>query len=130
MAYSRNSVVVCALEIHHAGTLAKELTRHLLAFSHRQVLEPVFLDLNATVNHIGKMLNRLIGDHVELVSVLGRDLGTVKADPSQVEQVLMNLAVNARDAMPQGGKITIATSNVEIDETYAQQHASIKPVHT
>jgi signal transduction histidine kinase len=76
------------------------------------------------------MLNRLIGDHVELVSVLGRDLGTVKADPSQVEQVLMNLAVNARDAMPQGGKITIATSNVEIDETYAQQHASIKPVHT
>jgi len=115
------------VEIHHAGTLAKDLTRHLLAFSRRQVLQPVFIDLNATVNQVGKMLNRLIGDHVELVSVLGRDLGTVKADPSQVEQVLMNLAVNARDAMPHGGKITIATSNVEIDETYAQLHASIKP---
>ena len=115
------------VEIHHAGALAKDLTRHLLAFSRRQVLQPVFLDLNATVNHVGNMLNRLIGDDVELVSVLDHDLGTVKADPSQVEQVLMNLAVNARDAMPHGGTITIATSNVEIDKTYAQLHAYIKP---
>lgn len=114
------------VEIHNAGTSAKDLTRHLLAFSRRQVLQPVFLDLNGTVNRIDTMLSRLIGDDVKLVSVLGRDLGTVKADSSQVEQVLMNLAVNARDAMPQGGKITIETANVEIDETSAQQHPSTK----
>jgi len=114
-------------KIHNAGTCAKDLTRHLLAFSRRQVLRPVFLNLNATVNGIDVMLSRLIGDDVELVSVLGCDLGTIRADPSQVEQVLMNLAVNARDAMPQGGKITIETANVEIDESYARQHLSTKP---
>ena len=115
------------VEIHHAGTSAKDLTRHLLAFSRRQVLQPVFLDLNATVNHVDTMLSRLIGDDVELVSVLGRGLGTIKADPIQVEQVLMNLAVNARDAMPEGGRITIETANVEIDETYARLYPATKP---
>jgi PAS domain S-box-containing protein len=115
------------VEIHNSGKCAKDLTRHLLAFSRRQVLQPVFLDLNAIVNRIDTMLSRLIGDDVELVGVLGRDLGTIKADPSQIEQVLMNLAVNARDAMPQGGRITIETANVEIDETYARQHLSTKP---
>jgi CheY-like chemotaxis protein len=87
----------------------------------------VFLDLNATVNRLDTMLGRLIGDDIEVVSVLRRDLGTIKADPTQLEQVLMNLAVNARDAMPQGGKITIETANVEIDETYVQQHPSARP---
>jgi PAS domain S-box-containing protein len=115
------------VEIHKAGTSAKDLTRHLLAFSRRQVLQPVFLDLNATVNRLNTMLSRLIGDDIEVVSVLRSDLGTIKADPTQLEQVLMNLAVNARDAMPQGGKITIETANVEIDETYVQQHPSAKP---
>jgi two-component system, cell cycle sensor histidine kinase and response regulator CckA len=116
------------VKIHNAGTCAKDLTRQLLAFGRRQVLQPVFLDLNTIVNRVDTMLSRLIGDDVELVSVLGCDLGTIRADPSQVEQVLMNLAVNARDAMPQGGKITIETANVEIDEIYArQQHPSTKP---
>jgi two-component system, cell cycle sensor histidine kinase and response regulator CckA len=115
------------VEIHKAGTSAKDLTRHLLAFSRRQVLQPVFLDLNATVNRLDTMLGRLIGDDIEVVSVLRRDLGTIKADPTQLEQVLMNLAVNARDAMPRGGKLTIETANVEIDETYVQQHPSAKP---
>jgi two-component system, cell cycle sensor histidine kinase and response regulator CckA len=114
------------VEIHKAGTSAKDLTRHLLAFSRRQVLQPVFLDLNATVNRLDTMLSRLIGDDIEVVSVLRNDLGTIKADPTQLEQVLMNLAVNARDAMPQGGKLTIETANVEIDETYVQQHPSAK----
>lgn len=114
-------------KIHHAGTCAKDLTRHLLAFGRRQLLLPVCLDLNTTVNRIETMLSRLIGDDVELVSVPGGDLGTIRADPNQVEQVLMNLAVNARDAMPQGGKITIETANVEVDEVYARQHPSTRP---
>lgn len=116
-------------EIHTAGKCANELTRHLLAFSRRQVLQPVFLDLNATVKRVSTMLDRMIGGDIELVSVLQSDLGTVKADPNQVEQVLMNLAVNARDAMPQGGKITIKTANIEIDEAYARRHNSTTPGH-
>jgi two-component system, cell cycle sensor histidine kinase and response regulator CckA len=115
------------VEIHNAGTSAKNLTGRLLAFSRRQVLQPVFLDLNEIVNRIDTMLDRLIGDDVELVSVLGRDLGTINADPSQLEQVLMNLVINARDAMSKGGKITVETTNVEIDEAYAQQHPPVKP---
>ena len=115
------------VQIHDAGTSAKELTKHLLAFSRRQVLQPVFLDLNVIVNRMDTMLSRLIGDDVQLVCVLASESGTVKADPSQIEQVLMNLTVNARDAMPQGGKITIKTANVEIDETYARQHPYIAP---
>ena len=115
------------VEIHKAGTSAKDLTRHLLAFSRLQVFQPVFLDLNATVNRLDTMLGRLIGDDIELVSVLRSDLGTIKADPIQLEQVLMNLAVNSRDAMPQGGRITIETANVEIDETYVRQNPSAKP---
>jgi PAS domain S-box-containing protein len=114
-------------EIKSAGMSAKELTRHLLAFSRRQVLQPVFLDLNETVRNFKTMLSRLIGDDVELVSALHSDLGTIRADPIQIEQVLMNLAVNARDAMPEGGRITIETSNVEIDETYVRQHHGAKP---
>jgi two-component system cell cycle sensor histidine kinase/response regulator CckA len=115
------------VQIHNAGISAKELTKHLLAFSRRQVLQPVFLDLNVIVNHMDKILSRLIGDDIQLECVLASDSGTVKADPSQIEQVLMNLTVNARDAMPQGGKITIKTANVEIDEAYARQHPYISP---
>ncbi len=114
-------------QIHNAGISGKDLTRHLLAFSRRQVLQPVFLDLNAIVKHTGTMLGRLLGDHVALSKVFCHDLGTIKADPGQIEQVLMNLAVNARDAMPEGGKITLRTANVAIDEAYSRQHPYLKP---
>jgi len=114
-------------QIHNAGISGKDLTRHLLAFSRRQVLQPVFLDLNAIVKHTGTMLGRLLGDHVALSKVFCHDLGTIKADPGQIEQVLMNLAVNARDAMPEGGKITLRTANVTIDEAYSRQHPYLKP---
>jgi two-component system cell cycle sensor histidine kinase/response regulator CckA len=114
-------------QIHNAGISAKDLTRHLLAFSRRQVLQPIFLDLNAIVKHTNAMLGRLIGDDVALTSSLSSHLGTIKADPSQIEQVLMNLAVNARDAMPEGGKITFRTANVEIDQAYSRQHPYLKP---
>jgi two-component system cell cycle sensor histidine kinase/response regulator CckA len=114
-------------QIHNAGISAKDLTRHLLAFSRRQVLQPIFLDLNAIVKHTGTMLGRLLGDNVALSKVYCHDLGTIKADPGQIEQVLMNLAVNARDAMPEGGKITLRTANVTIDEAYSRQHPYLKP---
>jgi two-component system cell cycle sensor histidine kinase/response regulator CckA len=109
------------VEIHNAGASAKNLTQRLLAFSRRQVLEPVALDLNETVRRMQIMLNRLIGDDVALTSTLCPDLGTINADPSQVEQVLMNLVINARDAMPRGGRISVVTANVEIDEAHARQ---------
>jgi two-component system, cell cycle sensor histidine kinase and response regulator CckA len=112
-------------EIHSAGDSARNLTRCLLAFSRRQILQPVALDLNTTVNQMQIMLGRLIGDDTELVSMLGRDLGTIKADPNQLEQVLMNLVINARDAMPDGGKIAVETANVEIDETEQRQYPFI-----
>ena len=114
-------------EIHNAGTTGKNLTQRLLAFSRRQVLQPVFLDLNEAVNRTAVMLNRLIGDNYELASVLSDSLGTIEADPSQIDQVLMNLAINARDAMPKGGTISIKTSNVEIDESYATLHPTVSP---
>ena len=104
------------MDIHSAGTSAKDLVRHLLTFSRLQVLHPVPLDLNATVSRLRSMLSRLIGDEVELVSVPGSGLSSIQADPIQVEQVLMNLVINSRDAMPQGGRITIETANVEIPE--------------
>ena len=111
-------------EINKAGTSAKALTRHLLAFSRRQVLQPVFLNLNTTVHGVVTMLIRLVGDDVRLVSELQSDLGTVKADPGQIEQVLMNLVVNARDAMPAGGKITVKTENVEIGRDSGRQQVT------
>jgi len=114
-------------EIHGAGTSAKDLTRDLLAFSSRQAAKPVVLDLNATVSRLRTMLKRLIGDDVELVSELGSDLGAIRADPIQIEQILLNLAVNSRDAMPQGGRITIMTANADIEESYASQPTSAKP---
>jgi two-component system, cell cycle sensor histidine kinase and response regulator CckA len=112
-------------EIHAAGSSARNLTRRLLAFSRRRILQPVVLDLNATVNQMQIMLGRLIGDDTELVSLLGRDLGTIRADPNQMEQVLMNLVINARDAMPEGGRISVETANVEIDEIEQRQYPFI-----
>lgn len=113
-------------EIYKAGMSARDLTKHLLAFSRRQVMQPVFLNLNTILTQLRPMLSRLIGDDIEVVSVPHDDLGTIKADPTQVEQVLMNLVANARDAMLHGGKITIETANVDIDETYTRQHPSAK----
>ena len=101
---------------------AAALTRQLLAFSRKQVLEPKVLDVNAVVMGVAPMLRRLIGEDLELVTVPAPDLGRVKADPSQLEQVIVNLAVNARDAMPQGGTLTIETGNVELDEAYTRRH--------
>jgi PAS domain S-box-containing protein len=116
-----------AQEIGQAAERATTLTRQLLAFSRKQMLAPKLMDLNAVVTENLKMLTRLIGEDIALVMVPGGNLGAVKADPGQIEQVIMNLAVNARDAMPQGGKLTIETANVTLDEDYAQFHSSVKP---
>jgi two-component system cell cycle sensor histidine kinase/response regulator CckA len=116
-------------EIKNAGLRAAELTRQLLAFSRRQVLAPKLLDLNAVVANMDKMLRRLIGEDVALATELAADLGPVSADPGQLEQVLLNLAVNARDAMPQGGRLTIATANVLLTEEYAERHHRLPPGH-
>ena len=109
-------------EIASAARRAAALTRQLLAFSRQQVLQAWPLDLNTTVTEIEKMLGRLIGADVEVVTRLEPQLGIVKADPGQIEQVLMNLAVNARDAMAEGGKLTIETANVVLDDHYARAH--------
>jgi PAS domain S-box-containing protein len=114
-------------QIKEAAERAAALTRQLLAFSRQQVLELKVLNLNAVVNNVSKMLLRLIGEDITLSLKPGEPLGSVNADLGQIEQVLMNLAVNARDAMPEGGKIVIETSNVELDETYAKQHPSFCP---
>jgi CheY-like chemotaxis protein len=116
-------------EIQNAGESAQKLTQRLLAFSRRQVMQPVIMDLNAAVNRTKKMLGRLIGTDIRLKSVIGDNLGMIRADPSQVELVLMNLAINARDAMPKGGQIVLKTANVKIDETYAREHPFTVPGH-
>jgi PAS domain S-box-containing protein len=116
-----------AEQIKKAGDRAAALTRQLLAFSRQQVLVPQVLDLNHVVANTLSMLRRLIGEDVELVAVEGPGLGRVKADPGQLEQVIMNLAVNARDAMPRGGRLTLETANAELDETYARSHFPIQP---
>ena len=116
-----------AQEIANAANRATGLTRQLLAFSRKQMLMPRVLDLNELVSENMKMLTRVIGEDIDLVMAPAPELGAVKADPGQIEQVIMNLAVNARDAMPQGGKLTIETANVALDETYARFHASAAP---
>ena len=102
--------------IREAATRAQDLIRQLLAFSSRQALKPVVLDLNHLVKSVGKMLRRLIGENIQLVTEPAAELDSLCADPGQLEQVLVNLAVNARDAMPQGGRLTIATSNLQVAE--------------
>jgi len=113
--------------IREAGDRAASLTRELLAFSRKQMLQPVVLDLNTIVEGMLPQLQRLIGERIELKTVLALDLGRVKVDPAQIEQVVMNLAANARDAMPAGGRLTIGTANAELDETYTSQHVAVKP---
>ena len=114
-------------EIKRAGERAASLTHQLLAFSRRQVLQPKVVDLNEVVSNIEKMLRRLIGENVELRTFLGTGLWSVKADPGQIEQVLVNLVVNARDAMPVGGKLTIETGNEFLDEEYSRGHLPALP---
>ncbi|HVY47407.1 MAG TPA: PAS domain S-box protein [Minicystis sp.] len=114
-------------EIQSAGRRAADLTRQLLMFSRQQVLEPRVLDLTDVLKSMSKMLERLVGADVEIVSVTREPLGSVRADPSSVEQVIMNLVVNARDAMPTGGKLTLETHDVVLDEGYARAHVGAKP---
>jgi two-component system cell cycle sensor histidine kinase/response regulator CckA len=113
--------------IEDASERAAGLVRQLLAFSRKQVLQPKNLDLNGVVLGLEKLLRRLIGEDIEMKTVVSAGLGTIKADPAQVEQVLMNLVVNARDAMPKGGRMIVETSNVDLDRTYASEHISVKP---
>jgi PAS domain S-box-containing protein len=114
-------------QVRRAGDKAAELTRQLLAFSRKQVLQPRVLNLNEVVETHFKMLSRVLGEDIDLVTVLEPNLGHVKGDPGQLGQVLMNLVVNARDAMPQGGKLTIETHNVVLDDTYARSHVGVTP---
>jgi hypothetical protein len=114
-------------QIMKAGERAAALTKQLLAFSRRQVLQPRVLDLNKLVASLSTMLQRLIGEDVDLRLALRSDLGCVNADPGQIEQVLMNLVINSRDAMPKGGALTIETQNATLDESYASRHLAVRP---
>ena len=114
-------------EIKRAGERAESLTRQLLAFSRREVVQPRVLDLNVVLTDMQKMLRRMIGEDIDLTIALGSSLGQVKIDPGQIDQVVMNLAVNARDAMPRGGKLTIETRNVDLDGAHLRRHADAKP---
>jgi len=136
MGYSQLSLVRLPLdnplrpnleEIKKAGDRAASLTRQLLAFSRKQVMQPRVFDLNSVIADLEKMLRRMIAEDIELRTRFQAKLGNVKADPGQIEQVIVNLAVNARDAMPLGGKLTIETANIDLDETYAQQHLAVVP---
>src|SRR3977135_1660918 len=106
-------------EVKKAGDRAANLTRQLLAFGRKQILQPVAINLNDIVTDMNKMLRRLIGEDIELRAKLDPALKTIKADPGQIEQVLVNLVVNARDAMPEGGNLTIETARAELDQEYA-----------
>jgi PAS domain S-box-containing protein len=114
-------------QIKSAAERAAGITRQLLAFSRKQVLSPRIIDLNDIVLNLDSLLRRLIGEDIEVLTVPARDLGSVTADPGQIEQVIMNLALNARDAMPRGGKLTLETANVELDATHTREHHSLEP---
>lgn len=122
-----HSISADLAQIREAGERAAALTRQLLAFSRKQILEPRKLDLNEVVSGVEPMLRRLLGEDIDILVHRGADLGTVTADPGQIEQVLVNLAVNSRDAMPRGGKLTIETAHVELDAIYAEQHTNVTP---
>lgn len=124
-----NGLLEHVQEIEKAGQRASGLTRQLLAFSRQQILTPSILNLNDLVLDMVKMLPRLLGEDIEVGTCLDSDLGMVKADQGQIEQVIMNLAVNARDAMPKGGRLRIETANVELDQAYVRQHPGSKPGH-
>ena len=114
-------------QIEKATNRAADLTGRILAFSRHQMMDMKVLNLNTIVENLEKMLHRMIGENIELKMYLAEDFGRVKTDAGQIEQVIMNLAVNAKDAMPDGGKLTIATANVELDETYARNHIAVSP---
>jgi two-component system cell cycle sensor histidine kinase/response regulator CckA len=114
-------------EIHRAAQRAAALTQQLLAFSRRQVMQPKVLGLNALVTDIEKLLRRLLGEDVSLATVLDPGTGNIRADPNQMQQVIMNLAVNARDAMPRGGRLTLETRSVQLDDAYATEHRGVTP---
>jgi PAS domain S-box-containing protein len=113
--------------IEDAADRAVTLVRQLLAFSRKQVLKPKVLDINAIVLNLETLLRRLMNENIEMKTLVGEGVGAIKADPSQVEQVIMNLVVNARDAMPDGGRILIETSNVDLDANYTREHAVVIP---
>jgi signal transduction histidine kinase/CheY-like chemotaxis protein len=112
-------------EIQKAVTRASDLTRQLLAFARKQIIEPRILNVNDLIGDMDKLLRRVIGEDIDLVSCLEPNLGCVKADPSQIQQVILNLAINARDAMPNGGKLTLETRNIRLDTAYALGHQSV-----
>jgi two-component system, cell cycle sensor histidine kinase and response regulator CckA len=114
-------------EVERAGRRAAQLTRQLLAFSRKQILQLVVLDLNDVVTNLERMFGRLIGEDIQVTVLNDRGLGKIHADPGQIEQILMNLVVNARDAMPGGGRLTIETANVELDAAYAAEHIGVTP---
>ena len=116
-------------QIRSAAERAASITRQLLAFSRKQVLSPRVLNLNDTVLNLDSLLRRLIGEDIEVLASPAMNLGSVKADPGQIEQVIMNLALNARDAMPHGGKLTLETANVDLDQAYSVEHQPISPGH-
>lgn len=113
------------VDIKNAGEKASYLTRQLLAFSRKQILQPEVLNFNELLLDISKMIRRIIGEDIELETILAPDLGLIEADQGQIEQVIMNLAVNARDAMPEGGKLTIETANADLDSTYSENHGRV-----
>jgi two-component system cell cycle sensor histidine kinase/response regulator CckA len=117
----------CLEQIQKAGKRAAELTAQLLAFARKQIIQPRNVNLNEAIHNIENLLRRLLGENVELVVIKSPDLSTVKIDPGQFEQILVNLIVNARDAMPQGGKVTIETRNVLLDSEYNRHHADVWP---
>jgi two-component system, cell cycle sensor histidine kinase and response regulator CckA len=114
-------------QIAQATGRATSLTAQILAFTRRQIVQPVALNLNLVVTNLDQLFRRLIGEHIGLSTVLAPSLGMVRADPTQLEQVLLNLVVNARDAMPQGGQLTIETTNIELDDTYVRHHPGACP---
>jgi CheY-like chemotaxis protein len=115
------------LEIRRAAERGTELTKQLLIFSRREAIQPQPVDLNATVRDMERLLRRTLGEHIQLIVSLAPELPTVLADPGQLEQVLVNLAVNSRDAMPQGGRLQIRTSEVELDEEFVHEHSVATP---
>jgi two-component sensor histidine kinase len=120
-------VVNCASQVQRAGERAAELTKQLLAFSRQQIRQPVIIQLNDVMANMEKLLRPVIGEDIDFSVHLEPTLASVHVDPSHLDQVIMNLVVNARDAMPGGGRLTVETSNVNLDEEYAQRHADIVP---
>ncbi len=124
---SNSQLAESTAQIKSAADRAAGITRQLLAFSRKQVLSPRIISLNDIMLNLDSLLRRLIGEDIEVLTVPSNDLGSIKADPGQIEQVIMNLALNARDAMPHGGKLTLETANAQLDQAYAEDHQPVKP---